>query len=140
MTDDRLERFLGHYSSGHTPWDTGITPPEIEQIAAELPPGKALDLGCGTGTNVGYLLARGWQADGIDFVPQAVEIARDKLAAFPPEQFSILCYDVTRLDECPDLRAPYNLAVDIGCGHGLPLESQAQYAKTSPICWGRAAR
>ncbi|MBK8033983.1 MAG: class I SAM-dependent methyltransferase [Chloroflexi bacterium] len=87
--DDRRSVFIQNYQSQRTPWDTGITPPEIVQILHELPPGRALDIGCGTGTNVRYLLEHGWEADGLDFVPQAVETARLKLVAFPPTRCSI---------------------------------------------------
>jgi len=39
-------------------WDTGITPPEVVAViegAAAVPAGRALDLGCGTGTSTIYL-------------------------------------------------------------------------------------
>ncbi len=129
MTDERQQMFIERYQIGSVPWDTNITPPEIVAIAAELPPGKALDLGCGTGTNVRYMLEKGWEADGIDFVPQAVEMARAKLAGFPAERYTVLCHDVTLLDQVTGLRAPFDLLIDIGCGHGLPLESQPKYVR-----------
>ena len=129
MSDDRLEMFTQRYQSQDMPWDTGITPPEIEQIVRELPPGKALDLGCGTGTNVRFLLQHGWQADGVDFVAEAVTLAQAKLADFPPDAASVSCWDVTRLDKCDALRAPYDLVVDIGCGHGVGAAKQAKYAQ-----------
>ncbi|MBK9125073.1 MAG: methyltransferase domain-containing protein [Chloroflexi bacterium] len=129
MTSDSRSRFVERYEVQDTPWDTGITPPEIVQIVQELPPGKALDLGCGTGTNLGYLLDHGWQVDGVDFVPQAVERAQAKLAGFPSERFSVYCHDVTRLNEIAGLRSPYDLVIDIGCGHGIPVDQAAQYAR-----------
>ncbi len=130
MSEERLEVFAQRYRDQDMPWDTGITPPEIVAIAAELPPGKALDLGCGTGTNVRYMLEHGWEADGVDFVQQAVDMAmaRAKLADFPQERFGFFCHDVTRLDECNGLRAPYDLVIDIGCGHGVPTDKEAKYA------------
>lgn len=130
MTHERVEKFAQRYRAQNAPWDTGITPPEIVAIVNELPPGKALDLGCGTGTNVRYLLEHGWTADGIDFVPEAVDLARTKLAGFPAESFGIHCHDVERLDEWTAPRAPYDLVVDIGCGHGLMRERQALYAES----------
>lgn len=129
MTDDKLQRFSDRYAAQETPWDTGITPPEIVAIAAEMPPGRALDLGCGTGTNVRYLLEHGWQADGVDFVPLAVERAQGKLTGFPPGRSAVHCHDVTRLDELAALRPPYDLIIDIGCGHGLPADKQAGYVQ-----------
>lgn len=121
--------FTERYQQQQTPWDTGITPPEIVAICEELPPGKALDLGCGTGTTIHHLLARGWQVDGIDFVAEAIERAQAKLAVFPPGSFSVQCHDVTRLDTAPGLRPPYDLVIDIGCGHGLPVDQQEKYAR-----------
>ena len=129
MTDDKLVKFTERYETQSTPWDTGITPPEIVSIVAELPAGKALDLGCGTGTNVQYLLEHGWQADGIDFVAQAILTAHQKLAGFPPERFAVYCHDVTKLNQRDGLRAPYDLVIDIGCGHGLDADKQLKYAR-----------
>ena len=56
MTEDRHALFSERYASGETPWDSGITPPEIVELLAELPAGSALDLGCGTGTVIRDLL------------------------------------------------------------------------------------
>lgn len=128
-TDDRYVMFAQRYADQQTPWDTGITPPEIVTVIAELPTGRALDLGCGTGTNVRFLAQHGWQADGVDFVPLAIERAQQKLADFPPGQAAAYCHDVTRLSELAALRPPYDLVVDIGCGHSLPLETQTGYAQ-----------
>ena len=128
MTIDKQQMFTESYKTQHTPWDTNITPPEIEAIIAELPVGKALDLGCGTGTNVKYLLEQGWQADGVDFVQQAIDSAKIKLADFPQDQYGVFCHDVTQLEQLTELRAPYDLAIDIGCGHGIDADKAEKYA------------
>ena len=119
MTDDRHHSFSQRYASGDLPWDSGITPPEIREILAELPPGQALDIGCGTGTSLRAALRCGWRADGIDFVARALELAAAKLSAFPPESIRLFCADATRLVALPGLRAPYDLIIDIGCGHAI---------------------
>ncbi len=129
MTDDKKQMFSERYDTGQIPWDTGITPPEIVDIVQELSPGKALDLGCGTGTSVRYLLQHGWQADGVDFVQKAVEMARAKLATFPEERYRVVRHDVTTLKTCEALRPPYDLLVDIGCGHSVSAEQEAAYAQ-----------
>lgn len=128
MSENRQQRFTETYLANEARWDTGITPPEIYAVLAELSPGKALDLGCGTGTNLRTLLEHGWEADGVDFVEQPIEMGRAKLAAFPPERWGLFCADVARLEDIAGLRAPYDLAIDIGCGHSLPVEAQAAYA------------
>jgi SAM-dependent methyltransferase len=43
---------------------------------AELSPGRALDLACGSGRNAVWLAARGWQVTGVDFSDVALEQAR----------------------------------------------------------------
>jgi len=34
-------------------------------------------LGCGPGRASIYLARRGWQVDGVDFIPDAIELARN---------------------------------------------------------------
>jgi SAM-dependent methyltransferase len=42
-----------------------------------LTPGRALDLGCGTGLNALMLAQRGWSVLGVDWVEHAIELATD---------------------------------------------------------------
>lgn len=42
----------------------------------ELPPGKALDLGCGTGRDAVALAMRGWSVTAVDRLPDALDRAR----------------------------------------------------------------
>jgi SAM-dependent methyltransferase len=39
----------------------------VAQELAALPPGRAIDLGCGEGRNAIWLAERGWRATGVDF-------------------------------------------------------------------------
>jgi SAM-dependent methyltransferase len=48
----------------------------LEAELASLPPGRALDLGCGTGRAAIWLARRGWRATGVDFSETALELAR----------------------------------------------------------------
>ena len=105
------------------PWDTGITPPELEDFAAAHPPGRALDLGCGTGTNGIYLAQRGWKATGVDFVGQAIRKARRK-ARQAGVQARFLKDDVVRLRGISGL---FDLILDIGCFHNLSVPERQTY-------------
>ena len=71
-------KFHWRYWRRQTPWDTQVTPPEVMEFIARTPPGKALDLGCGTGTNAIALARHGWRVTGVDFIPKAILAARGK--------------------------------------------------------------
>jgi cyclopropane fatty-acyl-phospholipid synthase-like methyltransferase len=105
------------------PWDTGISPPELMEHIATHPPGRALDLGCGTGTNALTLAEHGWQVTAVDFIPRALQQARRKA-----RQAGVIVDfhldDVTRLD---GIRGPFDLALDIGCFHSLAPSGRQAY-------------
>jgi SAM-dependent methyltransferase len=113
--------FRAAYLFGFKPWDSGIPPPELVAVVEGtegLAPGKALDLGCGTGTNCIYLAEHGWEATGVEFVPRAIGAARRKaVAAGVSPRF--VEGDVTRLTEL-GLGAGYDLLLDLGCFHSIP--------------------
>ncbi len=103
------------------PWDTGISPPELLKFIDDHPAGRAIDLGCGTGTNVITLARNGWQVTGIDFAPRAVQIAKQK-AKKAKVIAAIEMGNVTRLS---NISGPFDLALDMGCFHGV--EDRASY-------------
>ena len=106
-------------------WDTGVTPPEVIATAATFKqPSRALDLGCGTGTNSIYLAQNGWQVTGIDFSPKALELARRK-AQRANVQVDFHLGDVTSLDFISE---PFDLILDLGCLHSLDRDSRKRYA------------
>lgn len=107
----------------HPPWDTGISPPELIEFIQHHPPGKAIDMGCGTGTNVITLAKNGWDTTGIDFVKKAIRKAELKAKQ---EQVSVTFYfnDVTNLSEINDT---FDLVLDIGCFHTLSTMGKNRY-------------
>lgn len=120
--------FRAAYLIGFKPWDSGVPPPELVSAVEgkdSLAPGKALDLGCGTGTNSIYLAQHGWDATGVDFVARAIAAARRKAAAasVPPR---FIVGDVTRLAEL-GLGAGYGLLLDMGCFHSIPDSGRDAY-------------
>jgi SAM-dependent methyltransferase len=122
------------YRTGRTPWDTGITPPEVVELISgpdALQPGRALDLGCGTGTNVAYLAGHGWSAVGVDANGQAIDAAQRSTDGVPGA--SVVRGDVTKLDEL-GLGAPFDLVLDIGCFHSIPRSRRDAYASGVAGC------
>jgi SAM-dependent methyltransferase len=97
------------------PWDTGISPPELLEFIQTHPPGRAIDLGCGTGTNMITLARAGWQPEGIDFSPRAIRAARRKLERAGIGS-RVWVDDVTRMRS---VAGAFDLALDIGCYHSV---------------------
>lgn len=117
------------YRTGNARWDTGITPPEVVELIEgpdALTPGRALDLGCGTGTNALYLRRHGWEAVGVDFSDLAIETARTKAVGVEGVRF--VQGDVTRLADL-GVEGPFDLVLDIGCFHSVPLRRRGAYVR-----------
>ena len=125
------------YRSGQTPWDTGITPPEVLKFWQEhVVPSTgafALDIGCGTGLNTLFLARKGLYALGIDLSGQALRLALCRLHAHTREGLfpgggnaMFVQADVSRL---PVGRPGAVYALDIGCLHSLPDARRPAYAE-----------
>lgn len=115
------------YLRGFTPWDSGVPPPELIEVIEGLRPGRALDIGSGTGTTSVYMASNGWDVTGVDFVPRAIRVARAKAAA-ARLSVAFLVGDVTRLHELP-IAPGFDLLFDQGCFHSLPEAAQPAYAR-----------
>ncbi|MDO8145163.1 MULTISPECIES: bifunctional 2-polyprenyl-6-hydroxyphenol methylase/3-demethylubiquinol 3-O-methyltransferase UbiG [unclassified Isoptericola] len=110
------------YRLGVRPWERypKVAAADVAAVldgAAEgrgRPPGRALDLGCGRGIYTRELARRGWEAVGVDAVPQAVEEARDR---DPAATATYVVGDVTRLRGLGV--GPVDLFLDVGCFQGL---------------------
>ncbi|RPI90458.1 MAG: class I SAM-dependent methyltransferase [Chloroflexi bacterium] len=119
-----FRRILFHYwYFRQPPWDTGVSPPELLQFMQEHEPGRAIDIGCGTGTNVITLARAGWKVTGVDFAPRAIKLARQKARqAGVPVELSVR--DATRLD---GVEGPFDLALDLGCFHTISQAGRRKY-------------
>lgn len=135
--NDIHEMFNERYRSGETPWDTGVSPPELLEAIANPPselPRRMLDIGCGTGTNCLTLARQGWQVVGVDFAQVAIDIATQKAQAAADEitraggHVRFFVADATRLaPPAPDER--FSLLLDLGCLNGIQLERRTDYAR-----------
>jgi len=115
------------YKSGDTPWDTNQTPPELVSLLDDLPPGSALDVGCGTGTNALFMAQLGWTVTGIDYIWQPIRKARRKAQkAGLTDRIDFKVGDVVNLDRL-DLHPVYSLSVDIGCTHNFSRDLLGRY-------------
>ena len=87
--------------------------------------GRALDLGCGTATNVITLAQHGWQVTGVDFAWTGIGMARRK-ARRAAVDVDLRVGDVT-CERVAD--GVYDLVLDIGCFHSLTPEGRAAYVR-----------
>ncbi len=100
-------------------------PPLVELLDRDIVTfGRALDVGCGLGTQSIYLAERGFAVDGIDFQENALARARTRASAA-----SAICRfewaDVTQASS----RDPYDLIIDRGCFHNLGGGARHRYSQ-----------
>ena len=117
------------YAIGVTPWErAGDAGTEqlnrwLEKEEAHRGgPGRALDLGCGSGAHAVALALRGWRVTGVDQVNKALARAR-KRADEHGADVTFVQGDVTHLD-AKTVGTGYEFFLDIGCFHGLTPADQ----------------
>ena len=124
------------YRFSKPPWDSNVTPPEVVayiektcQVSEtwQVSKRRALDLGCGTGTNSIYLAQHGFTVVGVDFSAKAIATARAK-ARRTNVAVEFHVADVTRLDSLR-VREPFDFVLDIGCLHALDAAARPRYAE-----------
>ena len=98
-------------------WDKGVGPELVGLVESgrltpsTLPPGRAVDLGCGTGANSLFLAEHGFDAVGVDFSRVAVERAQraaERLGLADRARFVV--GDVTA-ERIPGADGPFDLVV-----------------------------
>jgi methyl halide transferase len=114
------------YASGEPlPWDTGRPDPVLIEVieSHRIAAGRALEVGCGTGTNAIYLAQHGFEVVGVDISPLAVEKARTRAGGrcrFETVDF---------LNEAPP-GGPFQFVFDRGCFHTFDEDDErARFAQ-----------
>ena len=69
-----------HYSERERVW-TGRVNVRLAEVAADLPPGRALDLGCGEGGDAVWLADRGWAVVAVDISETALGRAAEEASS-----------------------------------------------------------
>jgi SAM-dependent methyltransferase len=78
---------------------------QLVAVAEHLPPGKALDVGCGEGADAAWLASRGWHVLGIDVSDVALSRARahaEDLDTSVAERLEFRQVDLLASPELPD--------------------------------------
>lgn len=117
------------YGLGFAPWErrdvAELWRPILEGQGAPVP-GRALDVGCGSGRDAVYLAKRGWRVTAVDNVDKALVGAKER-AADEGVEVQWVRGDVAELDRL-GLEPGYDLLYDVGCIHGLSDSARREVA------------
>jgi SAM-dependent methyltransferase len=123
-----LEHWDTRYKEGQTPWDTGRPSSELVRTLAQesVAPCRAIELGCGTGTNAIWLAQQGFDVSAVDISPLAIARARER-ASSAGVSVRFIEADLLRP---PDLGGPYGFFFDRGCYHVVRRTDVSEYLNT----------
>jgi SAM-dependent methyltransferase len=126
-------RFELSYLLGFSPWDrwhAKLWEPlhKLIEGPGSLPPGRAIDLGCGMGPLAIYLAQHGWQVTGVDAVERALRVARTR-AVKSGVHVKFVHADVKRLDRA-GIVGPFELLLDFGCFHTMSQNERREYVES----------
>ncbi len=123
-----LERWDAPYRRDRPPgWDVGRSSTHLAKAVEDgtFQPGRAIVLGCGTGSSVLYLASKGFEVTGVDVAPTALALAADK-ARKAGAKIDWVLADAVAL---PKLAA-FDLIFDRGCYHHICQYNSAGYVET----------
>lgn len=113
------------YAEADRLW-SGEPDPHLVAVAAELPRGRALELGCGEGADAIWLAQQGWQVTAVDFSPVALERAA---AAAKTRGVSVRWVQADLREYAPP-RASFDLVLALYL-HLAPDERRALHARAA---------
>ncbi|NQT38809.1 MAG: class I SAM-dependent methyltransferase [Planctomycetes bacterium] len=123
-----VQRWDTAYHGDRRPgWDTGRPSSNLTKRVEDgtLKPGRAIVLGCGTGTNAIYLAKKGFDVTALDLAPTAL-VRAEKKAREAGVRVRWVLADVLAP---PDLK-PFDLIFDRGCYHGVRRHNAAGYVES----------
>lgn len=105
------------YSNKDTPWDSGEASHELQRVLEQglIRPCRALELGCGTGTNAMFLAQQRFDMTALDLSSLAIEQAKAKAAR---GRVSVR-FEVADILRLPELGKPFEFVFDRGVYHHL---------------------
>ena len=112
------------YRYFHVPWDIGPREELVDLIeSGQIPPGRAIDLGCGAGANAIFLAQHGFEVTGVDFAEAAIEKARQR-AATAGVQVNFVIDDLLNLRK---ITGKFDFLLDYGVLDDLRLPQRERY-------------
>ncbi len=134
MSEQSKHVFNRLYRSAEKPEDLpwhDVEPPKllVRALDQRSTSGRALDIGCGAGTNSIYMAERGYRVTAIDFMPQAIAMLKGQItdADLPIEAVQADVGTWTTNE-------PFDVVLDIGCLHTPGTIEPALY-KSQLLNW-----
>jgi SAM-dependent methyltransferase len=106
------------------PWESG---PREELVALinskRITPCRAIDLGCGTGSNAIFLAEHGFDVTGVDFSSTAIEKARNKAKTVGVS----VNFEVDDFTKLRHVTGPFDFLLDYGAFDDLSPKDREKY-------------
>lgn len=118
------------YETGQLPWDTGEPDGNLLETLKQLAlkDAKALEIGCGTGTNAIALARHGFShVTATDLSPKAIEMAVAKAKAAGATSIDFKVHDI--IASLPEKPASVGFVFDRGVFHSVSDEQRATFAR-----------
>ena len=104
------------------PWAHKEPTKFLSEITQQCAPGRAIDLGCGSGVDSVYLAKQGWDVTSVDIVEEPLRMTRER-AERENVSLNVVQADVVQWSN----QEPFDLVVDAGTLHNLPKPYRAPY-------------
>jgi cyclopropane fatty-acyl-phospholipid synthase-like methyltransferase len=126
---DKRDKFKEYYRQANSarklPWHHAEPNRFLDAIiAACAEPGTALDMGCGSGVDSVYLARAGWQVTALDFMQEALDMAR---AAAEEAGVAVELVQADVIEWNTDRQ--FDLLLDSGLLHNLSRDNIPAYRK-----------
>ena len=110
------------------PWEQEGPRDELGRLveSGRIRPCRAIDLGCGTGSNALYLARRGFVVTGVDFAASAIAKAQRRATATGTE----VSFVVSDLTTPGSISGVFDFVVDYGTFDDLTLADRDRYLET----------
>ena len=124
----RKENWNERYVTGNLPWDTGKPDFNLREIITKrrIQPCKALEAGCGTGSNALWLSQKGFSVTAVDIAEVAIQRAIEKASRAGANcRFFTADFMKEKI-----AGSPFGFVFDRGCFHSFDLaKERRRYAK-----------
>jgi SAM-dependent methyltransferase len=125
-----LDRWDSAYrGDSRPPWDKGAPSSHLKAAveSGRVKPGRAVVLGCGTGTNAIYLAKKGFDVTAIDIAPTALNLAEEKAKKANVK----VRWQLADVVAPPIDLEPFDFIFDRGCYHGVRRGNARGYVEAA---------